>query len=97
MDDNKLLEELKATIREGHSADSKLTITWAAVITILVILFSALFAGYVTNNIRISKLEVDFKYTIETIATLKQDQKQALELLTEIRFDQRRREKKEKD
>lgn len=95
MDENKLLDELKKTIKEGQQSDSKLTITWAAVITILVLLFTGLFTGYFTNATRITKLESDFKYTIETVVTLKNDQKQALELLTEIRFDQRRREKKE--
>jgi cell division protein FtsX len=95
MDENKLLDELKRTIKEGQQSDSKLTITWAAVITILVLLFTGLFTGYFTNATRITKLESDFKYTIETVVTLKNDQKQALELLTEIRFDQRRREKKE--
>lgn len=95
MDENKLLEELKNTIRENQQSESKLTLTWAAVVTIFVLLFTGLFTGYFTNATRITKLESDFKYTLETVATLKSDQKAALELLAEIRWNQKRREAKE--
>ena len=80
-----------------NGKEDTLTVKWAVWIGILVILFGALFAGWQSNNSRITRLETNLEYTVRGIDELKTSQGKIAAVLDEIRFDQRRRQAKEKD
>jgi hypothetical protein len=80
-----------------NGKEDTLTVKWAVWIGILVILFGSLFAGWQSNNSRITRLETNLEYTVRGIDELKTSQGKIAAVLDEIRFDQRRRQAKEKD
>lgn len=90
MDEIKELAELLKSSRDVH--ESSLTIKWAAVIGILVLICGGLFAGFAANASRITRLEAQYSYTIENITELKSSNIRMETLLQEIRFDQKRRQ-----
>lgn len=87
--------ELADILRNSRTNESSLTIKWAVVLTVVVAVCGFLFIGYMTNANRITKLETQYTYAIESITQVKSSQARVEELLAEIRYDQKRREAKE--
>lgn len=94
MDNN--LEELAEAISRKKE-ESSLTIKWAAVISILVIVCGALFGGYVSNANRLTRLEAQYDFTVRSVTDLKESQARVETLVQEIRLEQQRRAGKEID
>ena len=92
MDQN--LEELAEAISRKKE-ESSLTIKWAAVISILVIVCGALFGGYVSNANRLTRLEAQYDFTVRSVTDLKESQARVETLVQEIRLEQQRRASKE--
>jgi hypothetical protein len=94
MDHN--LEEL-AEMLSKKKEESSLTIKWAAVITIIVLVCGGLFGGYVSNSNRLTRLEAQYDFTVRSVTDLKESQARVEILVQEIRLDQQRRARTEKD
>lgn len=77
--------------------ESSLTIKWAAVISIIVIVCGALFGGYVSNANRLTRLEAQYDFTVRSVTDLKESQARIEMMVQEIRLDQQRRANKELD
>ena len=92
MDNN--LEELAEAISRKKE-ESSLTIKWAAVISILVVVCGALFGGYVSNANRLTRLEAQYDFTVRSVTDLKESQARVETLVQEIRLEQQRRASKE--
>ena len=86
-----------ATMLSQKKEESSLTIKWAAVISILVIVCGALFGGYVSNANRLTRLEAQYDFTVRSVTDLKESQARVETLVQEIRLDQQRRASKEID
>lgn len=86
-------EELKelAEMLSQKKEESSLTIKWAAVISILVVICGALFGGYVSNANRLTRLEAQYDFTVRSVTDLKESQARIEVMVTEIRLDQQRR------
>lgn len=97
-------EDLKelATIlaRNSLPKESSLTVKWAAVIGVLVLVCGFLFVGYGLNASNIAKLDARIEarneYTLKAIAELKDSQLRMENIVNEIRMDQLRRERRER-
>lgn len=86
-------EELKelAEMLTQKKEESSLTIKWAVVISILVVICGALFGGYVSNANRLTRLEAQYDFTVRSVTDLKESQARIEVLVTEIRLEQQRR------
>lgn len=86
-------EELKelAEMLTQKKEESSLTIKWAAVISILVVICGALFGGYVSNANRLTRLEAQYDFTVRSVTDLKESQARIEVMVTEIRLEQQRR------
>lgn len=86
-------EELKelAEMLTQKKEESLLTIKWAAVISILVVICGALFGGYVSNANRLTRLEAQYDFTVRSVTDLKESQARIEVMVTEIRLEQQRR------
>ena len=93
---DKNFEEL-ATMLSQKKEESSLTIKWAAVISIIVIVCGALFGGYVSNANRLTRLEAQYDFTVRSVTDLKESQARIEIMVQEIRLDQQRRANKELD
>jgi hypothetical protein len=91
--DNNLKELAEAISRKKE--ESSLTIKWAAVISILVVVCGALFGGYVSNANRLTRLEAQYDFTVRSVTDLKESQARVETLVQEIRLEQQRRASKE--
>lgn len=80
-----------AEILTKKKEESSLTIKWAAVISILVVVCGALFGGYVSNANRLTRLEAQYDFTVRSVTDLKESQARIEVLVTEIRLDQQKR------
>ena len=90
------IEDLAEAISKKKE-ESSLTIKWAAVISILVVVCGALFGGYVSNANRLTRLEAQYDFTVRSVTDLKESQARIEVLVTEIRLDQQRRLHEAKD
>lgn len=87
------LKEL-AEILSKTPKENNLTIKWAVVIGIFVVICSSLFVGYGSNANRLTKLETQYDFTVKAMADLKASQARVEVLVSEIRYDQQRRQMK---
>lgn len=95
MDDElKQLAELLTT-RIKPESESSITVKWAAIITILIVLFGSLFTIALSNVSRIIRLETQYTFTVESLVEFKKSQERVEVMVSEIRQDQKRREAKE--
>lgn len=93
MDDD--IKELASVLSQTRSQESSLTVKWAAVIGVMVMVCGFLFVGFIANANRLTKLEAQYEFTVKSISELQSSQARAEVLLGEIRYDQRRLQLKE--
>lgn len=76
--------------------ESSLTIKWAAIITILVVLFGSLFTlSFMVTN-RVTILETQYTFTVDAIKKFEDSQQRIETLVSAIREDQKRKYAKER-
>jgi hypothetical protein len=102
-DDLKDLAETIASRINSSPRESSLTVKWAVVFMILVGLFAFLFGGFVTNRYDIGRIQEIDKAQSErmdrmeiSISRFEATQAEMRTLVGEIRFDQQRRQLKER-
>ena len=79
-----------------EAPESALTIKWAVVFAVIIACFAFLFGGFTSNANRLTRLETQYDFLIKNISDLKASQQKIEALTEEIRYDQRRRQLKEK-
>ena len=89
-----LIEKFTAAL--SAPKESKLTIGGATILTMFSGIIAFLVIGYFTNNAEIGKLKLQDEYFRQTITEVKGTMVKVEALLTDIRTDQIRREKKER-
>ena len=89
-EDVKALAEI-LTNKLRPQSESSLTIKWAAVIGIFVLVFGSLFTGFVVNRSDISVLKTQQQHTMAAVSEIKLAQEKTLTYVTAIREDQIRR------
>jgi hypothetical protein len=85
MDD---IKELADILKRSHGDESSLTIKWAVVISIVVLICGFLLVGYITNSSNISKLQSKSEYIDEKMSTVIQRQESLITTVQLIREDQ---------
>jgi hypothetical protein len=85
MDD---IKELADILKRSHGDESSLTIKWAVVISIVVLICGFLLVGYITNAGNISKLQSKSEYIDEKISKVIQQQESLIATTQLIREDQ---------
>lgn len=97
--DEKLLE-LANVLKNTHADESSLTVRWAVVLSVVVAVLAFLFGGYVTNVLKITKLETtvaaEKEQKTDTINAIRADYASMRQLVQEIRDNQIRLERKER-
>lgn len=76
--------------------ESSLTIKWAVIIGIIAVILGGLFGGYSSNANRLTRLEAQYTFMVNAVSDLKQSQARVETVVTEIRYDQQRRQTKER-
>jgi type II secretory pathway pseudopilin PulG len=76
--------------------ESSLTIKWAVIIGIIAVILGGLFGGYSSNANRLTRLEAQYTFMVNAVSDLKQSQARVETVVTEIRYDQQRRQAKER-
>lgn len=90
------LKELLDTIAKVKTADeSTLKIKWGVLIGILVVVCGSLFTGFITNNVRITRLEDQIKHFTEKNVEFAKCQTEFQEALNVLKEDYIRRQAKE--
>lgn len=74
--------------------ESSLTIKWAVIIGIIAVILGGLFGGYSSNANRLTRLEAQYTFMVNAVSDLKQSQARVETVVTEIRYDQQRRQAK---
>ena len=84
-----LIKQLSEAIRGTKGSESALTIKWAAVIGVFISVCAFLAIGWNSNSNRITKLEAQYTYTVESVSVLRESQKRVEDnlstLLAEVR------------
>jgi hypothetical protein len=82
------MEDLVEMIAKKRD-ESSLTVKWAAVIGILVLVCGGLFGGFASNSQRITRLEERYDFIVETTKKMEQSQLRIETMLNEMYYKQR--------
>lgn len=97
--DDKLME-LANVLKNTHADESSLTVRWAVVLSVVVAVLAFLFGGFITNAMKITKIETivaaEKERQAEVINAIRSDYTSMHRLVQEIRDDQIRRQNKER-
>jgi hypothetical protein len=92
----KQLAETISNLVAKSAPESQITVKWVFIIGLVGALIGTLFIGWATNKADISELRTEYVYTSKVVGEMKSSIEKMNNVLWEIRFDQIRRQGKEK-